>query len=184
MLRPLILLLTTLLLLTIDLGSKWYITTIFFVNQCIAEKWSSFVDACLYADSALITHYKSQSYPIISDLLQLHLVYNTGVAFSMPITGLPLQILTILLITGILAYYIRYEYEKWSRLIDIGFVLILSGALSHSYERIRYEKVIDFIDLKYFAIFNFADIFITLWALLILLASWMMSARNRESRKS
>ena len=106
---------------------------------------------------------------IFWEYLWLQLSYNHGIAFSLPITGLPLQILTILIIIGLFFYYTRYEYPKNSRYIDMGFGLIFSGALSHAYERIFLGYVVDFISVKYFAILNFADIFISVWGFLLLL---------------
>ena len=107
--------------------------------------------------------------PLISDFITLYLVHNTGVAFSLPIRGVFLQILTVLLLAFIIFYFIRFEYRKNARLLDIGYALILWGALSHAYERIVYGKVIDFIAVKYFAVLNFADIFISIGVLLLFL---------------
>jgi signal peptidase II len=76
--------------------------------------------------------------------------------------------LTVILIGGIIYHYIREEYEKRSTLLDTGYTLILAGALSHAYERIFVGHVIDFIAVKYFAILNFADIFISIGAICII----------------
>ena len=107
--------------------------------------------------------------PLLGDLIWLKLSYNTWVAFSLPIHGLPLQILTIVLIGGLIFHYFSTEYKKKSSLLDIGYALILAWALSHAHERIFVGHVTDFIAIKYFAILNFADIFISCWAILILL---------------
>jgi lipoprotein signal peptidase len=56
----------------------------------------------------------------------LQLSYNSGVAFSLPITGLPLQLITIILILGLIYHYIREEYTKKSQLLDVGYSLILA----------------------------------------------------------
>lgn len=57
--------------------------------------------------------------PLIGEYLGLQLSYNPGIAFSLPITGLPLQIITILLVSGLIVYYIKDEYPKNIHLIDI-----------------------------------------------------------------
>ena len=106
--------------------------------------------------------------PLLGDLIWLKLSYNMWVAFSLPIHDLPLQILTIVLIGGLIFHYFSAEYKKKSSLLDTGYALILAWALSHAYERIFVWHVTDFIAIKYFAILNFADIFISCWALLIL----------------
>lgn len=117
---------------------------------------------------------------VIGEYITLELSYNTWVAFSLPITGIPLQILTITLIIVILYQYFREEYHKKSKLLDIGYAFIISGALSHGYERIFVGHVIDFIAVKYFAILNFADIFISLGALCIVI--YYLFYNSHESR--
>ena len=105
---------------------------------------------------------------ISGEWLGLHLSYNSWVAFSLPIRGIVLQILTVLLIWGIIYQYIHEEYAKKSKLLDAGYTLILAWALSHAYERIFVGHVVDFIAVKYFAILNFADIFISVGAFLLI----------------
>ncbi|MBP6981670.1 signal peptidase II [Candidatus Gracilibacteria bacterium] len=107
---------------------------------------------------------------LFKDIFSLKLAYNRGVAFSLPISGLFLQILTILIIGFLGKHFYQVEYPKKSRLLDFGYMLIFSGAISHAYERIFHGQVVDFIAVKYFAILNFADIFISIGAFLIFCA--------------
>jgi len=109
----------------------------------------------------------------INPYFAIQLSYNAWVAFSFPIHGIPLQILTICLIAGICFYYFRYELPKKSWFLDIGFAMILGWALSHAYERIVVGHVVDFISVKYFAIFNFADIFISIGACILFFAYYV-----------
>lgn len=102
--------------------------------------------------------------PLFHDILGLHIAYNSGIAFSIPLSWIALKCITIGIIGYLLYYYWKFDYPKKSPILDIWYIFILSGAFSHAYERIVIWHVIDFIDLKYFAIFNFADIFITVWA--------------------
>ena len=106
---------------------------------------------------------------VLGEYIKLTLFYNSGVAFSLPIQGIILQVLTILIIVSILYYYFRYEWKKRSLLLDLGYIAILGGALSHAYERIMAWEVVDFIQVKYFAVLNLADIFISVWALCIII---------------
>lgn len=104
---------------------------------------------------------------LIGDFLMLSFVKNTGIAFSMPIEGVVLKVLTVALIMGIGIYFARYEKYRDLLLTKLGYVLILSGAISNGFERVFIGSVTDFIAVKYFAIFNFADIFITIGAFLL-----------------
>lgn len=51
--------------------------------------------------------------------------------------------------------------------------MLLSGAIGNAWDRLTAAHVVDFISLKYFAIFNIADIFITVGASLIVLAHFI-----------
>lgn len=107
---------------------------------------------------------------LFEDILSLKLAYNRWVAFSLPISWLFLQILTLVIIGFLWKHFYQVEYPKKSQLLDIGYALIFSWAFSHAYERIFHGQVVDFIAVKYFAILNFADIFISIGAFLIFCA--------------
>ena len=55
---------------------------------------------------------------IFQDWIQLKLEHNSGIAFSLPIGGLLLQIITLVLIFGIIVYYSNTEKSKKSKLLD------------------------------------------------------------------
>lgn len=115
---------------------------------------------------------------LIGDFLYLKYVENIGIAFSFPITWIFLKILTIIIIWIIFWYYLTEEKKKKNKILDTSFVLILGGALGNGYERIFNSKVIDFIGIKYFAIFNGADIFITVWVILYILHILFFKKKN------
>ncbi len=105
---------------------------------------------------------------IIPWFLSLEYAQNIGIAFSIPITGLFLKILTVVLIFGIFWYYWKEERPKKSPLLNLSFALIFAWALGNAWERIFRWYVTDFIAVEHFAIFNLADSYISLWALWII----------------
>lgn len=107
----------------------------------------------------------SKSIEIIPNFLSLEYAKNIGIAFSVPLTGLALKIVTVILIFGIFYYYWKQEKQKNSLIINISYALIFSGALGNAWERIFKWYVTDMISVEYFAIFNLADSYITLWAI-------------------
>lgn len=113
-------------------------------------------------------YYLGQEIVIIPSLISLLYVENIGIAFSIPITGIILKILTLILIFGIFWYYWKHEKPKNNRYIDLWYVLIFAGALWNAWERIFRGYVTDFISVEHFAVFNLADSYISLWACLIL----------------
>lgn len=117
---------------------------------------------------------------LIGDTLRLSFVKNTGIAFSLPIEGIVLKVLTIALITAIIVYFVRYEPYRSLPLTKWAYALILSGAVSNGADRIFVGSVTDFIGVKYFAIFNFADIFICIGAFLLFLIHSTHERGNRN----
>ena len=152
---------SALVLISIDYFSKWIFNTGIY-QDLIAECPLSYYPDCLW-----------KYYPILGQYFGFQLSYNSGIAFWLPITGLPLQIITIALIFWLLWYYFVTEYPKKSKLLDAGYALIMAGAISHAYERIFVGHVIDFIAVQYFAILNFADIFISIGAALLFIAYYV-----------
>lgn len=104
---------------------------------------------------------------IIWDLIFIKYIENTWIAFSINVPFL--KILTIILIIWIFYYYFKEEKIKKSKLIDLSFWFILWWAIWNWIERVLNWKVIDFIWIKWFAIFNMADIFISIWAIIYLI---------------
>jgi signal peptidase II len=109
---------------------------------------------------------------IIYDFIYLKYAENTWIAFSIPLTWLFLKIITITIIITIFYYYYKYESIKKNKLIDLSFWLILAWSLANAYERIFNSYVIDFIWVQYFAIFNLADAFISIWVILYLIVNY------------
>jgi signal peptidase II len=93
----------------------------------------------------------------------------------------PLKFITIILISFIFYYYKKYEDTKNS-LINIGYWLLIWGAIWNAIGRIFQNGVIDFIWIKYFSVFNIADIAISAGILLLIYihyAKWYITP-NRD----
>lgn len=110
--------------------------------------------------------YLQEKINIFWDLFFLNYIENDWIAFSINVPFL--KILTIILIIWIFYYYFTEEKIKKLKLVDISFWLILAWAIWNWIERIINWFVIDFIWIKYFAVFNLADSFITIWAIVYL----------------
>ena len=107
----------------------------------------------------------SQQIILIPNFLSFQYAQNIGIAFSIPLTGIALKVVTVILIFGIFYYYWKEERIKNSLLLNVSYSFILAWALWNAWERIFKSYVTDFISVEYFAIFNFADSYITLWAI-------------------
>ena len=107
----------------------------------------------------------SETISIIPNILSFQYAENTGIAFSIPLTGILLKIITVILIFGIFWYYWKEEKWKKSKWLNVSYTLIFAGAIGNAWERIFRWYVTDMISLEYFAIFNLADSYICIWAL-------------------
>jgi signal peptidase II len=110
----------------------------------------------------------SDSIFVFKDILVLRYIENTWVAFGFPIVWIPLLVLTFALITILIWYFIKH-FESWMTYERVGLALIICWALWNAYDRFVHQSVVDFISLKYFAIFNVADIVISVGAAFIIL---------------
>lgn len=107
---------------------------------------------------------------IIGDVFKLSFAKNYNIAFSIPVGGIVLNIIIGFIILW-LVYYFLFLIIKDNYRQSILSLLVLSGAISNYYDRLKFGYVIDYLDLKYFTVFNIADAMIVLGVLGV---GWMM----------
>lgn len=112
--------------------------------------------------------YLKEPISIVGDLLYLQLIYNPGIAFGIKVPFWLLKIVTIALIIWIYYYYkweLKQETDtKKKKYLEFSYWLILAWAIWNWVERVFNERVIDFVWVQNFSIFNLADSFISIWA--------------------
>ena len=119
----------------------------------------------IYAQSVFVERHQ-----VLGDYVYLEYLRNPWIAFSLPVQGLLLKIITIVLILWISYYYIYCEKKNlWT---NLWYWVLLWGALWNAYERIVYWSVTDFIGVKYFSVFNFADSFIFIWVFILIILNY------------
>ncbi|MDY6062540.1 MAG: signal peptidase II [Erysipelotrichaceae bacterium] len=119
---------------------------------------------------AIINHFDlDQSMKLIGNFLSFTYVRNDGAGFSI-LKGQQTFFIFITIVALVAIFYLFYK-EK-SRLLGLAYLLILGGTLGNFADRLSYGFVIDFIHFNFwgyhFPIFNVADSFITIGAILIL----------------
>ncbi len=137
----------------------------------LLDQWSKYFFVHFLRDASI---------KVFWDYVVLRVVHNTGIAFSLPIEGIILKALTIVLIVIIGVYFLKYEKLRNNIYTQVAYACILSGAIGNGIERVYFGAVTDFIAIKYFAILNFADIFISVWVILL---SIIYFSHERNSRK-
>jgi signal peptidase II len=92
-------------------------------------------------------------------------ICNPNIAFGIKVSEISFWLLWIAFISVLL--FLLYK-KSWS--FNYYFlILILSGAISNMLDRFIHGCIIDFIDLRFWPIFNLADIFIVIGVILILI---------------
>lgn len=120
-----------------------------------------------WATKNIAAIYLQDKINILWDFLYFQFILNPWIAFWIEIYPLLLKIITISLIILIFYYYKSERKEVINKkLFDISFWLILAWAIWNAIERLFNSNVIDFIWVKYFSIFNLADSFITIGAII------------------
>lgn len=90
-------------------------------------------------------------------IIAINYIQNTGISFGM-LQGSS----TIIIAISIVFLYILYKERKAFKNKEIYAILIIAGIIGNLIDRIFLGYVIDFIDLKWWPIFNFADSYIFL----------------------
>jgi len=110
----------------------------------------------------------AQSVPILSPVLHLTYVQNTGAAFGL-FRGYPgvFVVLALLVAAWIVRELGRTRPTGWEVQASLG--LILGGAVGNLIDRVRFGYVVDFIDLRVWPVFNVADASITIGVSLLLI---------------
>ncbi|SKB15883.1 Lipoprotein signal peptidase [Planktothrix sp. PCC 11201] len=112
-----------------------------------------------------------ETLPLWRDVFHLTYVTNTGAAFSLFSNGgiLWLRWLSLLVSLGLMAMaWFGPRLHRWEQ---VGYGLILGGALGNGIDRFISGHVVDFLDFRLinFPVFNLADISINIgiWCLII-----------------
>jgi len=123
-----------------------------------------------------LNHFQDEEIRIIGEYLKFNFAKNYNIAFSLPISGIIIE--TIIPIVIFFLVYNIITLAKKNSYRDIGcLTIILFGAISNYVDRIKFGFVIDYIDLKYFTVFNVADSMIVTGVLVLIIFNF----RKNES---
>ena len=89
---------------------------------------------------------------------------NTGIAFSL----LQNQNIMLILINMFIIFLLAYLYFKNINM-RLGLILMISGAVSNTLDRIFYGYVVDFINFGFWPVFNLADAFASVGLFIIVI---------------
>ncbi len=122
-----------------------------------------------------------ETFPIIKDALHLTYHENKGAAFGIlqDHRWVFMLISTVAIIT-LIFYLVKFSPKnKW---LGIGLSFIVGGGIGNMIDRTLMGYVVDFIDFRLinFAIFNIADSFVCVGAVLVLIYVFFFSEENTK----
>ena len=120
-----------------------------------------------------------------SKFLNIHLIWNEGIAFGLlsfdqnNLYNLLTLIISIIVIVILKMIINSYGIKKY------GLMMIFGGALGNLFDRIFYKAVPDFIDFHigefHWFVFNVADIFITIGVIIMILYELILNNKKNEN---
>jgi signal peptidase II len=123
----------------------------------------------------------NESRVAIAHVLWWTYVQNTHGAFGLFGDSAALLIVMAIIVLGIFWIAFR-EAARHSLLVRIAFGAIVGGAIGNIVDRLHYHFVIDFIDLRWWPVFNIADSCITIGVAALVLASLRRDLRSRAAQ--
>ena len=111
------------------------------------------------------------SVPLISDVLELHYIRNSGAAWGIfQNKQIMFYIITVIFLFFCAYVYIKCAQNNLYKDLRVLIILISSGAIGNFIDRIRQQYVVDFIYFKLinFPVFNVADCYVTISVFLLI----------------
>ena len=111
-------------------------------------------------------------------ICDMRLIYNTGTAFGL-FAGNNSFFVYISLLAAVLILVLIFKTPAGNVLIRSAYSMILAGAFSNLIDRLRVGYVIDFIDFRFWPVFNLADAAITCGIILLFIAIFNQNQKSR-----
>ena len=124
---------------------------------------------------------KVETVPLIQNVLHLTYLENTGAAFGiLKNNRWVFLIISTVAIIALLAYIAKFPLK--SKLLGVGLSFIVGGGIGNMIDRVLLGYVVDFIDFRLinFAVFNVADSFVCVGAVLVLIYVFFFSDKKKE----
>lgn len=122
------------------------------------------------------------SIPVLNKVLQLTYVENTGAAFgAFSKYTVLLSVFTAIVLAGLIVYLLAKKIKFGMMYLSL--IFIISGGFGNLIDRVFRGYVIDYIDPLFvkFAVFNFADILVTVGAAMLII--YMLYDMIRDTKK-
>jgi len=113
----------------------------------------------------------NQTLPIINNIFNLTYIHNFGAGFGILQQQRWVLIFVSIIVIGFILYYLDKINGK-EILLQLLFGFILGGTIGNLIDRVIYGYVIDFLDFRVWPVFNFADSFVTIGVIGLIIYLW------------
>lgn len=111
----------------------------------------------------LQTMTEKMSIPVIENIFHITFIFNRGAAFGIFENQRWIFILAAVVLLALFCKFYKKILEQ-PPIFQLGIALMLGGAIGNLIDRLVYGKVVDFLDFRFWPIFNVADIAICVGA--------------------
>lgn len=117
-----------------------------------------------------------ESIPVIKDVFHLTYLHNPGGAFGILAYRTWFFILVALVVALLILGFLRH-FQPGNNWLTAALALQLGGTMGNLLDRVRQGYVIDFLDFRFWPVFNLADTSIVVGVFLLL---WQLNRNYRE----
>ena len=119
------------------------------------------------ASKILVSNLVEQS--VGNDFFRLEIANNTGLAFGFNDGSNVKNIFIMSFVLIIVIRFVKNQIEKKKKKTAVALSMVLAGGLGNLIDRIFRGAVLDFIKIYKFPIFNLADVFVIIGAVLLVI---------------
>jgi signal peptidase II len=113
---------------------------------------------------------------LIKNILSFSFFPNEYISFSIPLHGPVLNVFLAFLIIAIL-FYIFFLFKKRNFKELLAWMAVFLGAISNFIDRLNYSFVVDYLDLRYFIVFNLADVLIVVGCFFVVFFNFKLARK-------
>jgi signal peptidase II len=106
--------------------------------------------------------------------LSTNAICNKNIAWNIQLPPAIFYLVWLLIIVTLVCLFVKTKFYFQQFFI----VLVFSGAISNMIDRVRLGCVIDYIDLKFWPVFNLADVYITFGVIMLVIN--LIKNKSRE----
>ena len=112
-----------------------------------------------------------QSIPLIKNIFHLTYIRNFGAGFGILQQQKWILVFISIIVIGVIFYYLDKIKDK-EKFLQIIVGLVLGGTIGNLIDRLAYGFVVDFLDFRIWPVFNFADSFVTIGVIGLIIYLW------------